>query len=184
MKRILLFPPRITHLLTAHYYRVFKIILMTLVLITAVYTKVYRGLYQEIINDHLGGLLYVFFLSLFISLFFNRLKAYWTVLAAFVFTCLLEFVQYLEIPFLIRLADHKIFAYLFGMSFSQADFYYYAGGAITALVVLLLLNNTKPAAMPMENIDPLAGLTEDREEDSYSAPEDALSEQAGIKTAL
>ena len=184
MKRILLFPPRITRLLTANNYRVFKMILMTLVLITAVYTKIYRGLYQEIINDHVGGMLYVFFLSLFISLFFNRLKAYWTVLAAFLFTCFLEFVQYIEIPFLIRFADHKIFAYLFGMSFNKTDFYYYAGGAIIALVVLLLLDNTKPAAVPVENIDPLAGLTEDGEEDSYSAPEDTLSEQAGIKAVL
>ena len=141
MKRILLIPPRIVAWLSGNHARPLKMILMVLVLITALYTKEYKGQHQHIINSNIGGILYVMFGSLLLSAIFPRLKFYGAVLIAFGATCILEFVQYFQWPFMAELTKHKAMAYLFGTSFNPRDFLYYAAGAAISLALLLALEH-------------------------------------------
>jgi hypothetical protein len=120
----------------------FKIMLMVLVLITALYTKEYKGDYQTLINTKLGGIFYVLFSSLMFSVLFKRGTPPFAVLLALGLTSLLEFIQYFRFPFMLNLAKHKVFAYLFGNSFSWHDFTYYFIGAAVALLLLMLLRNS------------------------------------------
>lgn len=141
MKHLFLIPPRIIALINQNQSRIFKLTLMVLVIITALYTKEYRGEYQGMINNHIGGILYVLFGSLFFSVVFPLLKPYWPVVLAFGITCLLEFIQYFRFPFMVELTKTKAMAYLFGNSFNWTDFGYYAMGSILGFLVLLLLNH-------------------------------------------
>jgi hypothetical protein len=139
MKRILLFPIRFTALLRRDEGRIAKIILLVLVFLTALYTKNYRGQYEMTINNNIGGVFYVLFGSLLISVLFPRLKLYLTVLLALGLTCLLEVIQYFRIAFMLELAENRYFAYLFGNSFNPRDFNYYIIGAALGILVLWLL---------------------------------------------
>jgi hypothetical protein len=139
MNRLLLIPSRITSVLADHHGRLFKIILMTLVLVTALYTKEYKGEFQMIINNHIGGILYVLFGSLLFSVIFPGIHSYGAVLLSLGITSLLEFIQYLRLPFMAELTKNKAFAYLFGVSFNPRDFIYYAAGAILSWLLLLAL---------------------------------------------
>jgi len=114
--------------------------LMVLVFITALYTKKYTGEYQQLVNNHLGGLLYVLFGSLALSVLLPRVKPYMPVAMATGITCLLELVQKFHFPFMTDLTRFKPFAYLFGNSYNPADFLYYAAGALVALLVIWLLH--------------------------------------------
>jgi hypothetical protein len=123
---------------------------MTLVLITALYTKEYKGLHQLIINNHVGGVMYVLFGSLLFSVLFPGLKYYWLVSMAFGLTCMLEFIQYFQFPFMVQLTRIKAFAYLFGVSFNPVDFIYYVAGALLSVFVLsaIMLTEVTSTAMP------------------------------------
>lgn len=145
MKRILLIPPKVQAIVSRNQGRVYKIALLILVFVTALYTKEYRGDYQGIIASHIGGVLYVLFGSLLFSVVFPRMKNYMTVLIAFGITCLLEFIQYFRFPFMLELTKIKVFAYLFGNNFNWYDFLYYIIGAALGYAVLILL--TPRAAM-------------------------------------
>jgi hypothetical protein len=123
----------------ADHARVVKVLIMTFVLITALYTKSYDGLYHQFIHDHIGGVLYVLFGSLLVSLFFPRLQLGWSVGLAFTATCVLEFIQWLELPFMAELTQHKAMAYLFGTSYNPQDFVYYVIGGVLSLFVLWLI---------------------------------------------
>jgi len=139
MKRILLFPPRVITFLTSSNSKAFRIVLMVLVFITALYTKEYRGEYRLIINNHIGGIFYVLFISLLFSVIFPQIRYYWSVVLAFEITCLLELIQYFQIPFMVGLAKYKAFAYLFGTSYNPVDLIYYFAGAVISLLLLLSL---------------------------------------------
>jgi hypothetical protein len=141
MKRILLLPPRITLFAGRNQGRALKIALMVLVFITALYTKEYRGDYQILINSHIGGILYVLFGSLLLSLVFSNLKAWQSALLALMLTSLLECIQYFRFPFLLELTRSKFFLYLLGNSFNPLDFLYYIVGAAVGFAVLVLINH-------------------------------------------
>ena len=139
MHRLFEIPLRINRLVTRNQGRVLKLILLVLVFITALYTKSYKGEYQNLINNHIGGMLYVLFGSLLFSTLFTHMKAYKDVLLAFGITCLLEFIQYFRFPFMVELTKIKAFAYLFGNSFNWYDFGFYGIGAAVGFLVLLLI---------------------------------------------
>ncbi len=119
--------------------RVVKVIVMSFVLITALYTKTYEGLYSQFIHDHIGGVLYVLFGSLFVSLFFPRLYLGWSTGIAFAATCALEGIQWLQLPFMVKLTQYKAMAYLFGTSYNAEDFIFYVVGGVISLFVLWLI---------------------------------------------
>jgi hypothetical protein len=141
MKRILLIPPRITLFVSRNQGRALKIALMVLVFITALYTKEYQGDFQVLINSHIGGILYVLFGTLLISLVFSNLRAWQSTLLAFTLTSLLECIQYFRFPFLLELTRSRFFLYLLGNSFNALDFVYYVLGAVIGFMVLLLINH-------------------------------------------
>jgi hypothetical protein len=129
-------PARFTAFIYHNQGRPLKIGLMALVFITALFSKAYTGDYQLIINNQVGGILYVLFGSLAFSALFPQMKIAFPVLLATGITCLLEFVQWFRIPFMTDLTRIKAFAYLFGTSFNPRDFLYYGAGAVIALLVL------------------------------------------------
>jgi hypothetical protein len=143
MNHILLIPSRIITIFSRNQNRIFKIALMVLVFITALYTKEYRGQYQMIINNNIGGVFYVLFGSLLFSVIFRHRKLYLPVLLALGFTCLLEIIQWFRFPFMLELTSVKALAYVFGNTFSWLDFVYYAIGALIAFVVLVLLKHNE-----------------------------------------
>lgn len=149
MKRILLVPPRITARLADNRGLLLRIILMSLVLITALYTKEYKGMHQLIINNHVGGVMYVLFGSLLFSILFPGIKYYWHTAIAFFLTSVLEFIQYFQFPFMIQITRVKAFAYLFGVSFNPVDFIYYLGGALLSAFVLaaVMLTEVRPTVV-------------------------------------
>ena len=137
MHRIIQFPSRLTRVLVKNQGRLLKIILLVLVFITALYTKAYKGEFQGLINNHIGGVLYVLFGSLLFSAMVPTMKAYKPVLLALGITCLLECIQWMQIPFMVELTRFKTFAYLFGNSFNWGDFIYYFIGAGVGWLVLV-----------------------------------------------
>lgn len=143
MKRILFLPARFNERLTDNHSRIFKIILLGLVLVTGLYTREYRGDYQTIVNNNAGGIFYVLFGSLFISILFPSWKEYAIASLAFAFACMIEVIQYFHFPFMAPLANNKVTAYLFGSSFNPTDFIFYAIGAVCAWGVLVLIRKNE-----------------------------------------
>jgi hypothetical protein len=139
MNRIFQVPVRINRLVSRNQGRPLKIILLSLIFITALYTKSYKGDYQMLINNHVGGTLYVLFGSLLFSVIFPCMKNHYAVLLAFSITSMLEFIQWLKIPFMVELTHVKAFAYLFGNSYNPDDFLYYALGAAVGWGVLWIV---------------------------------------------
>ncbi len=135
----MLIPPLISDVMSRNNARVYKLTLMVLVLITALYTKEYHGQYELIIHNKVGGIFYVLFFSLLFSVVFRRWKPWWPVVMALGVTSVLEFIQYFRFPVMVELTQSKVFAYLFGVSFSWADFLYYIAGGAVALLLLVLL---------------------------------------------
>ena len=141
MKRILLIPPFINLIITRHQGRILKIALLVLIFITALYTKEYQGEYQKIINSHIGGVFYVLFGAILLSVVFSRLKLWQATVFAFSLTSVLEIIQYFRFPFLLELTKSKFFLYLLGNSFNWYDFIYYAIGGVVGFAVLMLLGH-------------------------------------------
>jgi hypothetical protein len=141
MQKILYIPIWVNNYITRNHNLLLKVVLLVLVLITALYTKSYRGDYQYLINSHIGGVFYVLFGSLAFSAVFPRVMSYFAVLTSFALTCLLEFIQYLHLPFMVELTRMKTFAYLFGTSFDYLDFVYYIAGALLGVVLLWMMND-------------------------------------------
>ena len=139
MKRLLLIPPMISGVMNRNHARLYKLTLMVLVLITALYTKEYHGEFEQIIHNKVGGIFYVLFFALLFSVVFRRWKFWWPVVMAFGVTSVLEFIQYFRFSYMVELTRMKVFAYLFGVSFSWGDFVYYLIGGVLALLVLGLL---------------------------------------------
>lgn len=143
MRRILQIPARVSGQLIENHSRIYKMILMVLVLITGLYTRDYRGEYQDTINNNAGGVFYVIFGSLVISLLFPTLKSFTIASLSFALTCVVEIVQYFQFPFMLRIAHHKLLAYLFGSSYNPKDFIYYGIGAVCSVLVLVLIRRNE-----------------------------------------
>ncbi len=143
MKRILLIPDRLNDRLTENNSRIYKMILLVLVLLTGLYTRDYRGNYQDAINSSAGGIFYVLFGSLLISLLFPTLKSFTIASLAFALTCIVEIIQYFQFPFMMEMAHHKLPAYLFGSSYNPKDFIYYGIGAVCSVAVLVLIRRNE-----------------------------------------
>ncbi len=143
MKRILFLPGRFNEQLTDKRSRILKLILLFLVLITGLYTREYRGDYQDIVNNNAGGIFYVLFGSLFISILFPSLKEIAISSISLAFACAIEVIQYFQFPFMLQMAKYRIPGYLFGNSFNPHDFTYYAIGAVFSWIVLLLIRKNE-----------------------------------------
>ncbi len=120
-----------------------KFFLLFPVLLTAVYAKSYTGEYQLLINNHVVGVFYVLFGSLFISTVFQRMKFWKAVIFSFTLISILEVVQLFRLPYMIDLTQRSFFSFLFGTTFDPGDFIFYGIGAVLGLLFLWLLDSSK-----------------------------------------
>jgi hypothetical protein len=120
-----------------------KFLLLFPVLLTAVYAKSYTGEYQLLINNHIVGVFYVLFGSLFISTIFQRMKFWKSVAFSFSIVSILEVLQLFRLPFMVDLTRRSLFSFLFGTTFDPGDFVFYGIGAVLGLLSLWLLDASK-----------------------------------------
>jgi hypothetical protein len=93
-------------------------------------SKAYRGPAAHWVNDSLGGVFYVIFWCLVISLLLPRVRAARITLAVLAGTCTLEFLQRWHPPFLEYLRSFFIGRTILGSYFDWYDFPYYFAGAL------------------------------------------------------
>ena len=103
------------------------------------YTKFYSGLCSSWVNDSLGGVLYVIFWALLLSLFLPKIHPLKVSIIVFTVTCILEFLQLWHPAFLESVRNNFIGQTLIGTSFSRLDFLHYFIGFLVSLVVLKYL---------------------------------------------
>jgi hypothetical protein len=119
-----------------------KFLLLFPVLLTAIYAKSYVGEYQLLINNHIVGVFYVLFGSLFISNIFPTMKFWKAVLGSLTFVSFLEVIQLYRLPFMVDLTHRSLFSFLFGTTFDPGDFIFYGIGAVIGLLCLWLLDSS------------------------------------------
>lgn len=92
-------------------------------------SKFYRGPAQDWVNDSLGGVFYVIFWCLAVSLVWRAAKPGRIAAAVVAVTCGLECLQLWHPPFLQALRSHFLGATILGTTFVWSDFPYYFLGA-------------------------------------------------------
>ena len=97
------------------------------------YTKFYEGPASNWVNNSLGGVLYVIFWSLIISIFMVRARSWKIAMIVLLATCALETLQLWHPPFLESIRSTFIGGTLIGNSFSLLDMVHYVIGAASAL---------------------------------------------------
>ncbi|MBD2354503.1 DUF2809 domain-containing protein [Tolypothrix sp. FACHB-123] len=96
------------------------------------------------LNQEVGGIFYEIFWCLFAFLFIPTRKAVWQIpLWVLVITCLLEFLQLWQPPFLVWIRSLWWGKLLFGSVFTWADFpYYFIGSGLGWLWLKLIVRGT------------------------------------------
>lgn len=117
-----------------------KILLALILIIIGILTKHYSGPYSGFVNNHLGGIIYVVFWILLFSIIFPDYPLFKLVFLVLLFTCLIEFTQIIQNPFLSHLREYFIFRAIFGSTFNAIDYLYYIVGAIAGFIISLILN--------------------------------------------
>ena len=121
--------------------RILKLIITLVIIPIGFYTKFYEGSYQQWVQNSLGGVFYVIFWCLMASIFFPRVKPIKLTTIVVVITCLLEFSQLIQNPFLDSIRHNFIIRTIIGNSFNWLDFpYYFVGGIFGYLI--LKINST------------------------------------------
>ena len=118
--------------------------LLTLVLIIPLgfYTKAYHGPASHWVNNSLGGVLYVIFWSLVVSIIFFRTRPWKITAIVLLATCFLEFLQLWHPSFLELIRSTFLGATLLGNSFSWLDLVHYALGFLISLALLHLVRSS------------------------------------------
>ncbi len=103
-------------------------------------TKFYQGLGEQWVNNHLGGVFYVSFLTILLYVllsFWKNLPVIYPVLAALIITTILEFIQLWETPVLEATRSTFIGRTIIGSSFNPEDFIYYVLGSALAYILII-----------------------------------------------
>jgi hypothetical protein len=103
------------------------------------YSKFYKGPAAAWVHDSLGGVFYVIFWCLFVSLLRPRWKPLSIAAGVLAATCVLEFLQLWHPPFLEFLRSYFLGAAILGTTFDWTDFPYYFLGAALGWFWLLRL---------------------------------------------
>ena len=106
------------------------------------YSKIYSGPAFPWVNNSLGGILYVIFWSLLLSVVFFRTRRWIIATIVLLITCCLEFMQLWHPPFLESIRSTFLGVTLVGSSFSWLDLVHYVIGALFSLVLLHLLRSS------------------------------------------
>lgn len=99
-------------------------------------TKWYNGPAAFWVNNSLGGVLYVVFWSLLLSVGMPRIRFGLNVVVVFTVTSVVELLQLWHPPVLQLVRGHFLGATLLGTCFSWSDFPHYAIGALMAFALL------------------------------------------------
>lgn len=112
--------------------------LLSIALITPLgfYSKFYSGPAFEWVNNSLGGVLYVIFWSLAVSLLFLHVRPWRIALVVFLITCFLECLQLWHPSFLETIRSTFMGATLLGNSFSWSDLGHYVIGLLISGILL------------------------------------------------
>ena len=118
-----------------------KIIILILLIPLGLLTKFYAGPGSQLVNNHLGGVLYVVFFIFLASLVFPQTRAFKISLIVFLVTCLLELTQLIQTDLLNKLRERFIVHALIGSSFNLTDILFYAIGGGLGWWGLKRINN-------------------------------------------
>jgi hypothetical protein len=102
-------------------------------------TKTYSGPAQFWVNNSLGGVFYVVFWSLLLSLAMPNLHRVKNVMVVFTATCAIELLQLWHPPVLQLFRSNFIGATVLGTTFTWSDFPHYAAGAFCSFLLLSVL---------------------------------------------
>ena len=102
-------------------------------------TKRYSGPAQFWVNNSLGGVFYVVFWSLLLSLAMPKLHRIKNVAVVFLATCAIELLQLWRPPLLQLFRSNFIGATVLGTTFTWSDFPHYAAGALCSFLLLSFL---------------------------------------------
>jgi hypothetical protein len=134
--------------------RMVKFFLLPAVFITALFAREYKGEYQMIINNHVGGMFYVMFMSIAFSYLFRKMRCWHAVLSGLGIISVLEILQWFGFPFIISLTQNQVLGYLLGNSYNPVDFVFYGLGAGMSWFVLWLLQDSRTDDLPLTLISP------------------------------
>ncbi|MFQ6113020.1 MAG: DUF2809 domain-containing protein [bacterium] len=116
--------------------RVKTLIALSAITLLGFASKFYHGPAAWWFNDHLGGLLYEVFWILLINVVWPESSPFWVVLAVFLVTSALEFLQLWHPPFLQLVRSTFLGRTLIGTSFTWWDFPYYVLGCAAGYIWL------------------------------------------------
>ena len=108
------------------------------------YTKYYSGPASQWVHNSMGGILYVLFWSLFVSLFIAKPPVFKIATIVFLLTCIIELLQLWQPAFLMHLRSTFIGRTILGTSFSPFDFLHYFLGFILSIVLLKFITRHEP----------------------------------------
>ena len=117
-----------------------KLFLVLILIPIGLLTKVYSGIGSEFVANYLGGVIYVVFLIVLVSLIFSKTSLIKTSIIVLCITCLLEFTQLIHTPTLELFRKNFIFRALLGSTFNPLDFFWYFVGALAGLFLVLFVN--------------------------------------------
>ena len=103
------------------------------------YTKFYTGIASTWVNNSLGGVIYVIFWSLFLSIIFQKAKPLKIVVIVFLITTIIEIMQLWHPIFLEIIRDNFFGRALFGTSFSYLDIAHYLIGLVLSFWLIKIL---------------------------------------------
>lgn len=113
---------------------------MIILLLLGFYTKLYSGQFSSVVNNQLGGLFYVIFGVLLLSLIIPNLTKQSYAIIAFLLTTLLEVMQLWHPIFLETIRSTFIGKIILGNSFNWKDIPWYFLGAIIGYIWLVFFD--------------------------------------------
>lgn len=118
------------------------ILLAILILIPiGLLTKRYTGPGMIWVNYSLGGVIYVIFWSLVVSLFYKHPRVWQPAAWVFLVTCILESLQLWHPAWLEKIRQTFLGRAMLGTSFAWLDFVHYMIGSVLAVVLLALFRS-------------------------------------------
>ena len=125
-----------------------KVLILLILIPLGLLTKIYTGPGSKIINNHLGGVIYVVFFIFLTALVFPQTRAIKIALLVFIVTCSLEFTQMIQTDFLNRLREYFVVYALIGSSFNLMDMPFYGVGGGIGWWGLKMINKKNKNVQP------------------------------------
>lgn len=127
----------------SQHHRVFKyriaLLISILIIIPLGYIVRFYGPFPEWLNDSFGSIAYEIFWILLVAILFPQASPIWTAVGVFFATCLVEFMQLWNSPFLEAIRATLPGRLVLGNSFTWSDFPSYLIGSFCGWVWMRLL---------------------------------------------